>query len=104
MSAPIPVHLSAQLEPQAVPAAKRPCEKRWWRVSAFAASLLRSAALAVRAVREQHGRDESPFDVPPPEFIVFCESTEEVSDVLRLGRLRAAAPAPAYASRAITAW
>lgn len=36
------------------------------------------------AVREQHGRDESPFDVPPPEFVVFCESTEEVRDVLRL--------------------
>ena len=23
------------------------------------------------AVREQHGRDESPFDVPPPEAVVF---------------------------------
>ena len=31
------------------------------------------------AVREQHGRDESPFDVPPPEAVVFCESTEEVA-------------------------
>ena len=26
------------------------------------------------AVREQHGRDESPFDAPPPEAVVFCES------------------------------
>ena len=31
------------------------------------------------AVREQHGRDESPFDAPPPEAVVFCESTEDVS-------------------------
>jgi len=35
------------------------------------------------AVREQHGRDESPFDVPPPEAVVFCESTEEVAFVVK---------------------
>jgi D-lactate dehydrogenase (cytochrome) len=34
------------------------------------------------AVREQHGRDESPFDAPPPEAVVFCESTEEVAFVV----------------------
>ena len=39
-----------------------------------------SAALAVR---QQHGRDESPFDVDPPELVVFCESTEEVAFVLQ---------------------
>lgn len=37
-----------------------------------------------RAVREQHGRDESPFDVPPPEVVVFCESTEDVAAVIAL--------------------
>jgi D-lactate dehydrogenase (cytochrome) len=37
-----------------------------------------------RAVREQHGRDESPFDVPPPELVVFCESTEDVAAVVQL--------------------
>ena len=31
------------------------------------------------AVREQHGRDESPIDAPPPEAVVFCESTEDVA-------------------------
>ncbi len=31
------------------------------------------------AVREHHGRDESPFDVPPPDAVLFCESTEEVA-------------------------
>jgi D-lactate dehydrogenase (cytochrome) len=36
------------------------------------------------AVREQHGRDESPFDVPPPELVVFCESTDEVAAVVKL--------------------
>src|SRR6202012_4211702 len=34
------------------------------------------------AVREQHGRDESPFDAPPPEAVVFCETTEEVAFVV----------------------
>jgi len=30
------------------------------------------------AVREHHGRDESPFDVPPPDAVLFCESTDDV--------------------------
>ena len=34
------------------------------------------------AVREQHGRDESPFDAPPPEAVVFCESTDDVAFVV----------------------
>ncbi len=37
-----------------------------------------------RAVRDQHGRDESPFEVPPPEAVVFCETTEEVAAVVAL--------------------
>jgi D-lactate dehydrogenase (cytochrome) len=37
------------------------------------------------AVREQHGRDESPFiDVPPPDAVVFCESTEDVAFAVKL--------------------
>ena len=35
-------------------------------------------------MREQHGRDESPIDAPPPEAVVFCESTEDVAEVVRL--------------------
>ena len=35
-----------------------------------------------QAVREQHGRDESPFDVAPPDAVVFCESTEDVAFVV----------------------
>jgi D-lactate dehydrogenase (cytochrome) len=37
-----------------------------------------------RAVREQHGRDESPFDVPPPEAVVFAQSNEDVAAVVAL--------------------
>ena len=37
-----------------------------------------------QAVREQHGRDESPFDVPPPDAVVFCESTEDVAFAVAL--------------------
>lgn len=40
-----------------------------------------SAALAVR---QQHGRDESPFDAPPPAAVVFCNSTQDVADAVQL--------------------
>lgn len=36
------------------------------------------------AVREQHGRDESIFDVPPPAAVVFAESTQDVADAVKL--------------------
>ncbi|HVE53368.1 MAG TPA: FAD-binding protein, partial [Ramlibacter sp.] len=36
------------------------------------------------AVREQHGRDESSFQVPPPAAVVFAESTRDVADAVRL--------------------
>jgi D-lactate dehydrogenase (cytochrome) len=36
------------------------------------------------AVREQHGRDESSFQVPPPAAVVFAESTQDVADTVRL--------------------
>ena len=36
-------------------------------------------------VREQHGRDESPFvHVPPPAAVVFAESTQDVADAVKL--------------------
>lgn len=34
------------------------------------------------AVRKQHGRDESPYDAPPPELVVFCRSTADVAFTL----------------------
>ncbi|MDE1947808.1 MAG: FAD-binding protein [Burkholderiales bacterium] len=36
------------------------------------------------AVCEQHGRDESPYPVTPPQAVVFCESTDEVAAVVAL--------------------
>ncbi len=35
-------------------------------------------------MREQHGRDESSFTVPPPDAVVFAESTQDVVDVLKV--------------------
>ena len=37
-----------------------------------------------QAVREQHGRDESIFEVPPPSAVVFAESTQDVADAVKL--------------------
>ncbi len=42
-----------------------------------------------QAVREQHGRDESPFDVTPPDAVVFAESSEEVAFVVGLANQHA---------------
>ena len=36
------------------------------------------------AVREQHGRDESSFAVPPPAAVVFAEHTQDVADAVKL--------------------
>jgi D-lactate dehydrogenase (cytochrome) len=47
------------------------------------AGTLRRALLDRQAVCEQHGRDESPFPVTPPEVVVFCESTADVAFVVR---------------------
>jgi len=35
-------------------------------------------------VCEQHGRDESAFTVPPPAAVVFAQSTQDVSDAVKL--------------------
>jgi D-lactate dehydrogenase (cytochrome) len=41
------------------------------------------------AVREQHGRDESPYPVTPPEAVVFCESTADVAAAVTLAAAHA---------------
>ena len=74
MNAPIPSHLLPKLSPRPVPAAM---------LDALKARFADRCSTAL-AVREQHGRDESPFDVPPPEVVVFCESNEDVADVVKL--------------------
>jgi D-lactate dehydrogenase (cytochrome) len=37
-----------------------------------------------QAVREQHGRDESVYDVPPPAAVVFAQNTQDVADAVAL--------------------
>jgi D-lactate dehydrogenase (cytochrome) len=36
------------------------------------------------AVREQHGRDESSFQAPPPAAVMFAERTQDVADAVAL--------------------
>ena len=36
------------------------------------------------AVRQQHGRDESAFEAPPPSAVVFAHSTQDVADAVAL--------------------
>jgi D-lactate dehydrogenase (cytochrome) len=74
MNAPVPAHLLPKLEPRPVPSAM---------LEALKARFGDRCSTAL-AVREQHGRDESPFDVPPPEVVVFCESNEDVADAVKL--------------------
>ncbi|OOG53405.1 FAD-linked oxidase C-terminal domain-containing protein [Polaromonas sp. C04] len=35
-------------------------------------------------VREQHGRDESSFEAPPPAAVIFAQSTQDVADAVQL--------------------
>ncbi len=37
-----------------------------------------------QVVREQHGRDESSFEAPPPAAVVFAQSTQDVADAVKL--------------------
>jgi D-lactate dehydrogenase (cytochrome) len=70
MNAPTPSHhLLPQVTPRPVPQAM---------LDALAARFGERCSLAL-AVREQHGRDESPFEVRPPDAVVFCESTADVA-------------------------
>ncbi len=74
MNAPIPAHALPALAPRAVPAEM---------LAALRARFGERCSTAL-AVREQHGRDESPIDAPPPEAVVYCESTEDVAAIVKL--------------------
>ncbi|WP_137896299.1 FAD-linked oxidase C-terminal domain-containing protein [Ramlibacter sp. 2FC] len=67
-------HLMPEIQPREVPAALLEALK-----ARFGANC--STALAVR---EQHGRDESSFQAPPPAAVVFAESTQDVADAVKL--------------------
>jgi D-lactate dehydrogenase (cytochrome) len=71
MNAPASAHL---FQPRAVPLAMLHALK----------ALFGERCSTAMAVRVQHGRDESPIDAPPPEVVVFCESTADVVAVVAL--------------------
>jgi D-lactate dehydrogenase (cytochrome) len=73
VNAPLPTHVLPTFQPRPVPLAM---------LDALKARFGERCSTAL-AVREQHGRDESPFDAPPPELVVFCESTDEVAFVVQ---------------------
>ena len=76
MNAPTPAaHLAPEIAQRAVPDVLLEALKARFGLNC-------STALVVR---EQHGRDESAFTtVPPPAAVVFAESTQDVSDAVRL--------------------
>ena len=75
MNAPIPTsHLVPDIHQREVPPALIEALKK-----RFAERC--STALVVR---EQHGRDESSFEAPPPAAVVFAESTADVADAVKL--------------------
>ena len=75
MNAPTaPLHLLPEVQQRDVPAAL---------IDALKARFGEQCSTAL-VVREQHGRDESSFQVPPPAAVVFAESTTDVADAVRL--------------------
>ena len=75
MNAPaLPQHLIPQAQPREVPQAL---------LDALQARFGEQFSSAL-VVREQHGRDESAFSMPPPAAVVFAQSTRDVADAVRL--------------------
>ena len=75
MNAPTaPLHLLPEVQQRDVPAAL---------IDALKARFGEQCSTAL-VVREQHGRDESSFQVPPPAAVVFAQSTADVADAVRL--------------------
>ncbi|MBI2748205.1 MAG: FAD-binding protein [Burkholderiales bacterium] len=75
MNAPVaPLHLLPTVNQRPVPPAL---------IEALQARLGTRCSTAL-VVREQHGRDESSFDVPPPGAVVFAQNTDEVAFVVKL--------------------
>jgi D-lactate dehydrogenase (cytochrome) len=70
----MPQHLIPQAQPREVPDALLEALQ-----TRFGAQF--SAALVVR---EQHGRDQYAFNMPPPAAVVFAQSTSDVADAVQL--------------------
>ena len=74
MNAPLPAHAWPVAEPRPVPEA----------MLAKLAERFGERCTTALAVRQQHGRDESPFDVAPPAVVVWCETSADVAFIVRL--------------------
>ena len=74
MNSPVAAHHLLPATPRPVPAAFLDAL-----VARFGAQCSQSLA-----VREQHGRDEGALQAPPPSAVVFAESTQDVSDAVKL--------------------
>ncbi|MEI6619248.1 MAG: FAD-linked oxidase C-terminal domain-containing protein [Betaproteobacteria bacterium] len=73
--------MNAPAAPYLPPIALRPVDPAF--VPALRARFGAQCSTAL-AVREQHGRDESPLDAPPPVAVVFAQSSTDAADALAL--------------------
>jgi D-lactate dehydrogenase (cytochrome) len=74
MNAPLPSHLLPEIAQRELPARL---------IDALKTRFAERCSTAL-VVREQHGRDESSYAVPPPAAVVFAQSTQDVADVVKL--------------------
>jgi D-lactate dehydrogenase (cytochrome) len=74
MNAPLPTHLLPAIAQREVPDAL---------IEALKTRFAQQCSTAL-AVRTQHGRDESSFEVPPPAAVVFAQNTQDVADAVKL--------------------
>ncbi|NMM11297.1 MAG: FAD-binding protein [Polaromonas sp.] len=74
MNAPLPEHLLPEIRQRETPSAL---------IDALKARFPDRCSTAL-VVREHHGRDESSFAAPPPDAVVFAESTADVADAVIL--------------------
>jgi D-lactate dehydrogenase (cytochrome) len=81
MNAPLPHHVTQHLLPQI---AQRDTPAAF--IEALKSRFFDRCSTAL-IVREQHGRDESSFAAPPPSAVVFAESTQDVTDAVKLASL-----------------
>ena len=74
MNARLPVFLPIDIAARDIPAAF---------IAALQSRFAANCSTA-QVVREQHGRDESSFNAPPPAAVVFAENTQDVADAVAL--------------------
>jgi D-lactate dehydrogenase (cytochrome) len=86
MNAPLPIEVSLTVDQHVVAEGRPALAPRQIPETFMVALKARFGAncSTAQVVRDQHGRDESSFDVPPPAAVVFAESTQDVADAVAL--------------------